>query len=273
MAKVAITGITGLVGGHVADALEKAGHVVVGVSRQATSKPTGRLIHMVSDLTDPQALTSALEGCDIIFHFADRADRKSYTDENVDTAARMLAALRKAAAVTGVDRIVAASSVYAEKVTQPDDRYGRSKLAMEAVGMAETLGGHVLILRLPPLHGPKAKGAVRHIERAVTKGWPLPFGLATAPRRFLSLDALADLCERLIRLKDETFASAAGQIWYPSSAHQDSLLALTKSVGHRHPWLLPVPGIDRLISGRVSLGQLESERTALLAATGWQALD
>lgn len=274
MATVAITGITGLAGGHVGHALRTAGHVVVGISRQQAIECGGQTTRAVSDLTDSTALTAALKGCDAILHFADRADRRTYSDGDVDTAARMLTAIRTAAAANNVRRIVAASSVYAERVDQPDDRYGRSKRAMEAVGLAEAPGVAALVLRLPPLHGAGAKGAVRHIARAVGRGWPLPFGLARTPRRFLSLDALADLCRHLVELEETVFAHATGQIWVPVNVNHGSLSALARALGSgRSVRLLPVPGIDRLLGGRVPAGQLERDRDALLAAVGWQARD
>jgi len=274
MAIVAITGITGLAGGHVGHALRAAGHVVVGISRRQSVEWEGQATCVVSDLTDPAALTTALQGCDTILHFADRADRRTYSEADIDAAARMLSAIRKAAAANGIRRIVAASSVYAERDDQSDDLYGRSKRAMEAVGLAKEPGAAALVLRLPPLHGTGAKGAVRHIARAVGKGWPLPFGLARTPRRFLSLDALADLCLHLVELEEGAFTRATGQIWVPLNVNQGSLSALARALGNgRNTRLLPIPGIDRLLGGRVPPGQLERDRDALLAAVGWQARD
>lgn len=269
MAKIAITGVTGLVGGHVGRALHHAGHQVVGISRQAGGTwHAGRAV-AVPDLADANALASALSGCDIVFHFADRADRRSYVEQDVGTAALMARAIRRAANETGITRIVLASSIYAER----DDLYGCSKRQMEEAGMAPEPGARGLILRLPPLYGPGAKGAVRHIARAVEKGWPLPFALANAPRRFLSLDALADLCRHLVEMDAQVFQQATGRIWLPVDVRSGSLRALTRSLeapGQRAR-LLPVPLIDRLLGASVPPGQLEADRDALLAATGWQA--
>ncbi len=269
MATVAITGITGLAGGHVAHALEAAGHDVVGISRRpAQGHPT---IRTVADLTDAAVLGSALQGCDVVLHFADRADRRTYEEADVATAARVLVAIRTAAAANGIRRIVAASSVYADRPDRPDDRYGRSKRQMEAAGLADSPGEPAVILRLPPLHGLGAKGAMRHILRAIERGWPLPFGLARAPRRFLSLDALADLSQHLVELDEAAFARAAGRIWVPVNADQGSLAAVVRALGGGRERLVPVPGIDRLLGGRVSAEQLEHDREALSATIGWQA--
>lgn len=271
MTIAAITGITGLAGGHVAHALRAAGHKVVGISRRAVVDQSGEPVRTVPDLTDVSALTLALDGCDIVFHFADRADRKSYGEQDVGSAAEVLTAIRTAATRVGIHRIVAASSIYAERADRPDDRYGRSKRAMEAAGVAPSPGAPAVILRLPPLHGPGARGAVRHIASAVDKGWPLPFALARAPRRFLSLDALADLCVHLIAADDAVFDRAAGRVFVPVDARHGSLAALSRALGGGKARLLPFPGIDQLLGGRVAAGQLERDRDALADAIGWQA--
>lgn len=273
MAVAAIIGITGLAGGQISRALRAAGHDVVGISRRHVSDAAFPVLHSVPDLADVTALTAALGGCDIVFHFADRADRKTYAEQHVESAARVMGALRAACATNGVHRIVAASSVYAERDDQPADLYGRSKRAMEAVALASSPGAPAAILRLPPLHGPGARGAVRHVARAIAKGWPLPLALAKAPRRFLSLSALAELCVHLTQLDGATFARAAGHIWVPVSVSQGSLAALAQSLGEGRARLFPVPGIDRLLGGQVTREQLAQDHQVLFEATGWQAKD
>lgn len=271
MATVAITGITGLAGQYAARALRSGGHTVVGISRQTAVDRAGQPVRTVPNLADVDGLASALNGCDIVFHFADRADRKSYQEQDVGSAAATLKAIRAAAARADIRRIVAASSIFAERVDSPDDRYGRSKRLMEAAGMAAGPGPRALILRMPPLYGPGARGAVRHVARAVEKGWPLPFAWATAPRRFLSLDALADLCVHLTGVDGATFHRATGRIFVPVDVRHGSLAALSQVLGAGKARLLPVPGIDKLLGGRVPVGQLERDHAELIDAVGWQA--
>ena len=271
MTTVAITGITGLAGGHVARALRAAGFDLVGISRRISDTNADIPIRTVPDLTDVDAMAAALERCDIILHFADRADRRSYREEDVGTAAAIITAIRIAAMRNGIRRIVAFSSIYADRTDRQSDRYGRSKRAMETVGVELAPGPQALVLRLPPLYGPGARGAVRHIAHACDRGWPLPFALARAPRRFLSLDALAGLCVHLADLKDAVFERAAGRILVPVAAHEGNLAALSRAIGGKRTRLLPVPGIDCLLGGRVALGQLEKDRDEMFNLVGWQA--
>lgn len=273
MTIVAITGITGLAGGHVAHALHMAGHKIVGISRRASATSAVAEVRIVPDLTQADELERAFAGCGMVLHFADRADRKSYSEDNVGDAARAMTAVRTAAAAAGIKRIVAFSSVYADPANGADDLYGRSKRGMETIATAPSPGSPAIVFRLPPLYGPGARGAVRHIARATAKGWPLPFGLAKAPRRFLSLDDLADLCVHLTSLDVTTFEAAAGRILVPVTLQAGSLAALSRTIGGGRARLLPVPGIDRLLGGRVAPGQLERDRGALVNALGWRAAE
>ncbi|MGC6399978.1 NAD-dependent epimerase/dehydratase family protein [Sphingomonas sp. FW199] len=271
MKTAAITGVTGVAGSHVAAALTVRGFRVVGISRGG--REGNGALRIVPDLSDAAALEPALKGCDIVFHFADRADRKSYTEADVNTAATVITAIRNAAVRCGITRIVAASSVYAESASA-GALYGRSKRAMEVAATAPGFGEPAIVLRLPPLYGPGARGAVRHIARVAERGWPLPFGLALAPRRFLSLDSLADLCAHLTALDEGTFSRATGRILVPSMNRVDSLYTLANSLASGCSRLLPVPMIDRLLAGgRVEASQLARDREAVHSAIGWRSPD
>ena len=273
MATIAITGITGLVGGHVGYALRDAGHKIVGISRRSSTSWAGQELRVVPDLSDADTLAAALQRCNAVFHFADRADRASYREQDVGAAAAVVLAIRDACTRHGIDRLVVASSVYADREGRSDDLYGRSKRAMEAAASLPMRGVKPVILRLPPLHGPGARGAIRYIAYAVKKGWPLPLLMARAPRRFLSLDALADLCVHLAAADSAAFARAQNAMLFPVNVRQGSLKTLSRAMGNGRERLVPVPGIDLLLGGRVSPDQLERDRNALLDSIGWQARD
>lgn len=68
-----VTGASGFIGGHVADALVRSGHDVVALVR-----PTSRTRHLeeieaelaFGDMTDPRSIRRAAEGADWVFHTA-----------------------------------------------------------------------------------------------------------------------------------------------------------------------------------------------------------
>jgi uncharacterized protein YbjT (DUF2867 family) len=63
---IVVTGATGNVGSPLVRALAEAGEQVTAVSRRAAEVPAG-VRHVQADLTDPQSLTPALAGADVVF--------------------------------------------------------------------------------------------------------------------------------------------------------------------------------------------------------------
>ncbi|MFF5114401.1 NAD-dependent epimerase/dehydratase family protein [Streptosporangium sp. NPDC000509] len=104
-----VTGSAGFIGSHVVEALEEAGHEVVGLDARAGS----------GDVRDDAALDRVLGGVDAVVHQAakvglgvDVSDLPDYASVNVLGTATLLAAMAR----HGVERLVLASSmvVYGE---------------------------------------------------------------------------------------------------------------------------------------------------------------
>jgi dihydroflavonol-4-reductase len=117
VARVAITGASGLVGGNLAAALVAEGHDVVAIRRAGT-----RIAHLAdlpitwhdADLGDPAAMTRAFAGAAAVFHCAaavsvQRAVTPAMTATNVTGTAHVI----DAAIAAGVARLVHTSSVVA----------------------------------------------------------------------------------------------------------------------------------------------------------------
>jgi dihydroflavonol-4-reductase len=121
MARVAITGASGLLGGNLAAELVAAGHTVVATKRGATK--LGHLDDVAiewrdADLGDVAKLTAAFAGCEAVFHCAaavsvERVVTSEMRDTNVGGTERVIEACRKA----GVKRLVHTSSVVAIGLT------------------------------------------------------------------------------------------------------------------------------------------------------------
>ncbi len=95
--KLAVTGVTGFLGGQVALGLAAAGHQVRGVLRDPGrwQKPPAGAEHAIGDLRDPETVRQALDGCDAVIHIAALVktwvpDRSLFDAVNVD-AFRVLA--------------------------------------------------------------------------------------------------------------------------------------------------------------------------------------
>lgn len=119
--RVAITGATGFIGGHVTRAAIAGGHDVVALVR-SPDKLRGSMAgfgidppgHVVGDMTDEAAVAELLDGAEAVIHAAaivslDPRDTKRMSAQNVDGARRVLGAASDA----GVDPIVYLSSTSA----------------------------------------------------------------------------------------------------------------------------------------------------------------
>lgn len=149
-----VTGAAGFIGSSLADRLLSLGHEVVGFDnfstgqqnfiREAAACPRYNMIK--ADLLDMDALVSAIDGCEFVFHLAANADVRFGTqhprrdlEQNTIATWNVLEAMR----LRGVRRIGFAStgSIYGEPEIHPTPEncpfpvqtslYGASKLAAE----------------------------------------------------------------------------------------------------------------------------------------------
>ena len=153
--------------------------------------------------------STALEGIDTVFHLAARVHVQGEPDE-VGAAAFLsvnveaTAALARAAAASGVGRFIFVSSVKVmgdvsarrpfveDDSPQPQDAYGRSKLAAEQA-LAQIAGQiQVSIVRPPLVYGPGVRANFLSLLKLAASRWPLPLGAAQAPRSMVFIDNLVD---------------------------------------------------------------------------------
>ncbi len=170
--RIALTGATGFVGGHVVDALMQRGFEVVALARATSNTQTiekkGAKVRRVS--LNPQGeiqfseLRAALADVNAIVHAAGggiTTDKRSLYAANTDSTAALLHF-----APPSLDHFVLVSSLAARGpsdspqpakesgVDKPASAYGRSKLAAESLALAHPSEGDVVVLRPPALMGP-----------------------------------------------------------------------------------------------------------------------
>ena len=162
-----VTGATGFVGSHLAEALRRRGDTVTVLARSARKAealaPLGVRI-IAGDLADTAAVRKAVEGQDIVYHVAGviaALSEEAFMAANRE-GTRSVAAAAQAA---GGPRFVLVSSMAAggpsprgkplqgDEPPRPVTAYGRSKLAAEAVVKAGTLPW--TIVRPPMVYGPR----------------------------------------------------------------------------------------------------------------------
>jgi uncharacterized protein YbjT (DUF2867 family) len=193
--RIAITGGTGFVGSHLADALIDAGHEVVPASRRTNA-----------DVSDRPALAAAFAGAAAVVHCAGinrEIGDQSYEMVHVEGTAAVIDAARRA----GVQRLVVLSFLRA----RPDgpSPYHRSK--WQAEELARQSGLTYTIVKAGVIYG-RGDHLLDHISKAI-QTFPI-FGLVGLGERWLRPVAVADVGRLLAaaalgdpRLADRTIAA------------------------------------------------------------------
>lgn len=151
--KAFVTGAAGFVASHLVDRLTADGHEVVGFD---PANPASHVSSVVcGDLRDLGAVTSAMRGCDTVFHFgaiADIASNWKYPQRLFDINTLGTAHVLEAMRANGIRKIAFASSdaVYGRTDGTPQSEncpwptqtslYGASKVAGEALIQAYAAG-------------------------------------------------------------------------------------------------------------------------------------
>jgi UDP-glucose 4-epimerase len=151
--RVFITGAAGFIGSTLADRMLRDGHTVVGYDNLSTGQerfveaaaksPAFTLVR--GDILDAPALTAAMAGCELVFHFAANADVRFGTDhpsrdleQNTIGTFRVLDAMR----VNGIKKLAFSStgSVYGEAKVFPTPEDAPFPVQTSLYGAAKTAG-------------------------------------------------------------------------------------------------------------------------------------
>ena len=171
--KVLVTGGSGFLGSHVADALSATGHevVVFDLAPSLWLRPDQTMV--VGSVLDPAAVAAAAAGCRVIYHFAALADINAAVDcprETVEVNILGTLNLLEAARSQPVERFVFSSSIYV--YSNQGSFYRTSKQACEHLihDYRERFGLNYTVLRFGSLYGPRAdasNGVFRLLRQAL----------------------------------------------------------------------------------------------------------
>lgn len=211
--RVAVTGGCGFIGSHVVDKLVGAGHDVLVIDKaRQWSNPAAE--YLIADLFDVEALDSALDGADAVFHLAGAADVNHVASDplrairlNVDGTGCVLDRARR----RGCRRVVLASTVWVYGATagtgertedalvdlrQAGHLYVSTKLAAELIthSYREMYGQEFTILRYGVPYGPRMRDAlvIAKFVRAAQLDQPIVIaGTGDQHRNFVYVEDLA----------------------------------------------------------------------------------
>jgi nucleoside-diphosphate-sugar epimerase len=227
---ISLTGATGFLGWHIAEAFQRAGWTVRGIVRPGNAKPLPEGVEARESALHPAALRSAFAGSDVVVHAAAlvragnedvlRAVNVDGTRAVIDavnaTGSRLVFISSLAAAGTGTPQ----RPVREDDAPRPVNAYGRSKLAAELAVRADARGEWT-ILRPSSVYGPRDRGFLP-VFRLATHG---RFLLVAAPDTAFTLIHAVDVA-RAIVIASEHPGAVGGTffIGHPEPQSTDALL-------------------------------------------------
>lgn len=272
--KALVTGATGFVGSHLAEALHSRGDVITALVRSpgkasALAALGARIV--TGDLDDGVSLARAVDGQEVVFHVAGLVAGRNEDDFlrcNRDGTAALLAAATRAK----VSRFVYVSSMAAggpaapgrpltgTEPARPVTAYGRSKLAGETVVAAADVPW--VIVRPPTVYGPRDREVLK-VFRMARLGVAPVFGDGGQQ---LSAVHGADLAAAL--LAAGTAAATPGRIYYACHPEVVTSAGFVRAVATalgRRVTLVPIPkGLGRALLGATELSARLAGRTTIL---------
>ena len=159
MKKVVVFGGSGFLGSYVAEELANRGFIVrIADIIKPSYAPLG-YEYIECDILKPDAVSEALDGCDIVYNFAGLADINIAIHEPLKTINLNVVGninILEAAKANGIQRFVYASSAYA--VSDKGSFYGISKHASEKITeeYGKRYGVSYTIIRYGSLYGERA---------------------------------------------------------------------------------------------------------------------
>lgn len=267
--RVAVVGVTGLIGRRLARALAARGDEVVGFSRRGAAVPGARAVRW-DRATEPLPV-AALEGVDAVVNLAGEpiqrgrwtaARRRAIRESRVGTTARIVAAL----AAAGARPLVSASAVgyypSGERVLDESSPPGEGFLAETCVAWeraareAESLGARVVLARIGVVLA-RDGGALPSMARPVRLfvGGPLGDG-----RQWVSWVHVEDVVGLLLLALDRPDLRGPVNVTAPRPVRQHDLVrAIASALGR--PAVVPTPALVlRVALGELSRVVLEGQR-------------
>lgn len=189
--KIFLTGGSGFLGSHVADALSDAGHDVVIFDAVESPYLRDDQTMVVGDLLDTETVEKAMEGAEAVYHFAGVADIEDCAEDPLRTVnVNVLGTVQllESCIKSGVSRFIFASSAYV--FSESGAFYRTSKRACESFieDYATCYGLKYTCLRYGSLYGPRANGknSIHSLlKQAVQNGEIVYHGSGEEQREFI----------------------------------------------------------------------------------------
>jgi len=185
MAKILVTGTSGFIGSHLAQALVDRGDEVLGLDKRPALQPIEGAKLVVCDLLDLPGLTKTVRSFrpELLFHLAARTDLDEQVDlevgyaPNITGVSNLVSAIRE---TKGVQRCICASTQLVcpigytpqhDEDYQPTSLYGKSKVLTEQIlRRADGGGSSWCLVRPTTVWGPRMNPQYLRFFRMVRNG-------------------------------------------------------------------------------------------------------
>jgi len=221
-----VTGATGLLGSHIAEALRARGQRVRALVRPAGDASFLRELGVEvipGDLLNLTLIYQAMAGADVVYHCAARIGNwgswREFRRDVVETTRNVVEACSRAR----VGRLVHVSSVAvyghprlsSGRVVTEDEPFGQrlgfldyyARAKIQAERLAWDYRGAVTVVRPSWIYGPRDRNSLPRLVQALRDGW---VSLIGAGNNLLNIVYAADVAEGAIRAAD----SPAGQAFH-----------------------------------------------------------
>jgi nucleoside-diphosphate-sugar epimerase len=230
---IAVTGANGFIGQQLCPYLEEQLEAdIVTLTRTSLAPNSKALSFSASDAQ----LIRELSQVDCLIHLAARAHSNATAADLERDNLALSERIAKLAVAANIPRVIYISSIKvngdstlgrlpftADDIPQPEDDYGRSKLASEIIlkKYLSNTATELVIIRPPLVYGCHNKGNLQSLEKLVGLGLPLPFANLNNQRDLVSIENLCALIALTV-----THPKAANQTFLVS----DEIARSTKEI-------------------------------------------
>ena len=283
---VAVTGATGFVGSHLAEALvrgEMRPRLLVRDPGRLVQELRKRCEVIVGDVEDAAAVGRLAAGCGTLLHLAGRlraAGPAEFDRTNRGGTENVVAALAGSSARMVYVSSLAAAGPSADPAGKaphdepaPISAYGRSKLAGEVATRA--YGASWAILRPPAIYGPRDIDVLQFFKLTAKGGRPLPAG-----ERWVSVAYVADVVRAILAAAAGGATGAVAHLGEPAPRELRAMIRELAAAGGVRARTVALPAVLVRIAGAAGdalqrLGwrdvALTSDKANELLARHWSA--
>jgi UDP-glucose 4-epimerase len=202
--KILVTGGSGFLGSHIADALSDQGHEVTLLDIKRSSFKRSDQKEILCNVMDPEAIRNAVKGQDFVFHLAavsdiDVAENQPFEtiQVNVLGTINLLEACRN----EKVERVIFASSIYVYSRTGGFYRISKHACELLLEEYRERFGLDYTILRFGTLYGTRSddhNSVYRYLKEALQTGKIIFKGTGEEVREYIHVKDSARICCKIL---------------------------------------------------------------------------